>query len=173
MTFKKLYLPHVISVSFGFGVPAFAGVSVSSPANGASVPSPFNLVAYASPCSNQNVASMTYSIDSGSDQGIVYASSLSAAVTAGAGGHTVHVKSSGNAGAFCMTDVAVTVTGTTSTVTGDVVVPSYATKASNLETLSNWVAAHDPGTPGWSSGGMSVVSSPSYSGTSRQFYTQW
>jgi hypothetical protein len=175
MTFKKLYLARVIAVFFGLAValPAFAGVSVSSPANGASVSSPFNLVAYASACSNQNVASMTYSIDSGSDQGIVYASSINKSVSAGSGGHTVHVKSWGNSGAFCMADVSVTVTGTTSTVTGDVVVPSYAAKVSNLETLSNWVAAHDTGTPGWSSGGMSVVSSPSYSGPSRQFYTQW
>ena len=70
-----------------------------------------------------------------------------------------------------MADVWVNVSSTTSAATGDAVAPSYAASVSNIETLGNWMAEHDAGTGGWSSGSMSLVSWPSYSGSSRKFYT--
>jgi hypothetical protein len=77
----------------------------------------------------------------------------------------VHVKAWGSAGAVCVTDVAVTVAANIS------LIPSWATIVSSIESLSNWVFTHDAGTGGWSSGAMAVVSSPSLSGSSREFYT--
>jgi hypothetical protein len=172
--FKNCFrIPRLVVGLFAIAaaLPAFAGVSISSPASGAWVSAPFNLSAYASQCSSQNISAMTYSIDSGADQNFWYTNSITTSVSASTGGHTVHVKSWGGSGAFCMADVWVNVTGTTSAATGDSVVPSYATSVSTLEVLSNWQAVHDSGTGGWSSGAMSLVSWPAYSGTSRKFYT--
>ena len=44
-------------------VPAFAVVTVTAPAPNLKLESPFNLVASASPCSGQTIASMGYSFD--------------------------------------------------------------------------------------------------------------
>ena len=164
-----------VAAVFGFAacLPAFAGVAVSSPGNGATVSAPFTVSATASQCSSQNIASMAYSVDSGSDQNIVYTGSLNTSVSASAGNHTVHVKAWGNQGASCVTDVAVNVTGTTSATSGDAVVPSYATSVSSIQALGNWVAQHDGGTSGSSSGSMNLTSSPSYGGTARAFYTSF
>lgn len=173
--FNRIRLPRVVAtlVPLAVSIPAFAGVTVSSPGNGATVAAPFTLSASASQCSAQNIASMAYSIDNGSDQHIVYTNSLNASVSTSSGNHTVHVKAWGNQGASCVTDVAVSVTGTTSTTTGDSVVPSFATSVSSIQALSNWQAQHDGGTSGSSSGSMSLTSSPSYGGTARKFYTSF
>jgi hypothetical protein len=154
-------------------VPAFAGVSVSSPANGAEVSSPFNLSATASACSSQSIASMGYSLDNSSDTTMVNGSSIDTSVAASAGAHTLHVKSWGDKGASCVTDVSITVAATTEAATGETVVPSDATSVSSLQTLSGWTASHDSGSSGSSSGSMSLVSSPSYSGTARQLATSF
>ena len=45
--------------------PAPGGVTIASPANGASVSSPFTLTASAVNCSSQPVASMSYALDGG------------------------------------------------------------------------------------------------------------
>jgi hypothetical protein len=79
----------------------------------------------------------------------------------------MHVKAWGNAGAVCVTDVAVTVTTNVS------LIPAWSTIVSSIQALSNWVFVHDTGTGGWSSGAMSVVNSPSRSGYSREFYTTY
>jgi hypothetical protein len=154
-------------------IPAFAGVSVSSPANGADVSSPFNLSATASACSSQSISAMGYSFDNSANTTIVDGSSINESVAAPAGGHTLHVKSWGTQGASCVTDVSITVAATTDASTGDSVVPSDATSVSSLQTMSNWIASHDSGTGGSSSGWMGMVSSPSYSGTAREFATSF
>lgn len=154
-------------------MPAFAGVSVSSPANGADVSSPFNLSAYASTCSSQAIASMGYSFDSSSSTTIINGSSINTSVAAPSGVHTLHVKSWGNKGASCVTDVSITVAATTTASTGDTVAPSYAAKVSSIQTLGNWVATHDSGAGSSSSGWMSLTSSPSVNGTSRKFATSF
>jgi hypothetical protein len=90
---------------------AFANPSVSSPANGATVYSPFNLTASASSCSGAAIAAMGYSLDNSSANTIINSSSINASVSASTGAHTLHVKSWGQGGASCVTDVAITVSG--------------------------------------------------------------
>jgi len=89
--------------------PALASVTVSKPVNGATVTSPFTLVASASACSSQSIASMGYSLDSSSSTAIVKSTSLSASVSASLGSHVLHVKSWGKSGAACSASIAITV----------------------------------------------------------------
>jgi hypothetical protein len=144
--------------------PAFAGVVVNNPGNNSIVISPFNLSAYASTCSSQSIASMGYSLDSSTSTTIVHSASINASVSTAAGGHTLHVKAWGNAGAVCVTDVAVTVSSVS-------IVPAIASIVSNIQTLGNWIDVHDTGTPGTSSGTVSITSSPSLSGAARRLST--
>lgn len=153
--------------------PAFASVNVNSPVNNATVSSPFTLSANASVCSSQPVSAMGYSLDSSSNTTIVNAESVDAQVQASAGTHTLHVKAWGNQGASCVTDVAITVQGTTSTATGNAVVPPGSTSVSSIQTLGGWHATHDGGTGGWSSGSMALTNSPSRSGNARRFVTSY
>jgi hypothetical protein len=51
--------------------------------------------------------------------------------------------------------------------------PSTATRVSALQTLGNWKSKHDAGTPGSSSGAMSMAGSPSKSGNARKFFTSF
>src|ERR1700761_3110396 len=88
-------------------LPAYAGVTVSSPGNGTQVSSPFTLSANASTCSSQQVAAMGYSFDNSPDAAIVNNTWLQANVSSATGSHTLHVKAWGNQGAVCVTDVAI------------------------------------------------------------------
>jgi hypothetical protein len=143
-------------------VPAFAGVSVSSPGNGASVTSPFTLSAWSSTCSNQSVASMGYSLDNSSDTTIVAGTAVEAQVISGLGTHTLHVKSWGPKNAACVTDVTINV------VAGSVSpIPSWATSVSGIQTL-NWNESFDTASGGGSAWGWTaLINSPSRSGNAR------
>lgn len=152
--------------------PAFAGVTVSSPSNGDTVGTPFTLSASASNCSSQSISAMGYSIDNSTSTTIVHDSAVNASVSTGTGSHTVHVKAWGNQGAVCVTDVAVTVTATSSS--GGPSIPSNAVSVGSLQTLSNWKMVNDTGTGGgYSTGYMNIVGSPSQSGPTRQFVTNF
>ena len=85
-----------------------ADVSVSAPASGAVVSSPFVLQATSATCLSQSTVSMAYSIDSGSDTVFNPATSINTSVSASQGTHTLRVKAWGS-GTFCETDVAITV----------------------------------------------------------------
>jgi len=160
---KKFYYAALILAAFA--VPAFANVTVSSPANGAQVGSPFALSANAANCSSQNIAAMGYSLDNSSDTTIVKGTSVQAQVVSATGAHTLHVKAWGNAGSACVTDVAITVGPTAPTS----VIPFDAISVGGIQILSDWVAQHDTGSAGSSSGSMSLVNSPSRSGNARKF----
>lgn len=164
----KLTFCCALILSF-LSVPAFAGVNVSSPGNGAQVSSSFNLSAYASSCSNQPVAAMGYSLDNSSDTTIVWGTSVNSTVSAGSGGHTLHVKAWGNQGAACDTDVSINVTNGSSSS----VVPPNAVSVSNIENLGGWWANSDGSTGGWANGSMNLVGSPSQTGHARQFVTNF
>jgi hypothetical protein len=151
-----------------------AGLSVASPSNGQTVSSPFTLSADASSCSSQAVSSIGYSLDNSSDTTIIKQTSVDTKVSASAGTHTLHVKTWGDKGASCSTAVAINV----STITDDVaanssIVPSSAISVSGIHALSSWSAVHDTGTPGSSSGKMTMVSSPAHSGPAREFATSF
>lgn len=67
-----------------------ADITVSSPASGAKVSSPFTVTARSTTCGSVPTATMGYSIDSGS--AVIEPTSFSASVKASAGAHTLHVK---------------------------------------------------------------------------------
>jgi hypothetical protein len=104
--------------------PAIASVTVSSPANGSTVTSPFALAATASPCSSQPIASMGYSLDNSSATTIFYSAAATAVVTAPAGTHVLHVKSWGTSGASCTADVSISVVKAAAPATTNLVVSS-------------------------------------------------
>lgn len=162
------------SSSTSSSVSSTDGISVSSPGNGASVSSPFTLTATAPTCSSQPVTSMGYSLDSSSATTIISGTSVNTQVTASSGSHTLHVKSWGNQGAGCSDAVAISVSGgTTTTGASSPTAPSGAVSVSSIQTLSGWSAIHDTGASGSASGSTSIVTSPTLSGHTRKFVTQF
>jgi len=168
----RLFFPSLLITCIA-AVPAFASVSISSPSSGEHVTSPFTLSASSSSCSSQSVGTMGYSIDNG-DTTLVKTTSLDEQVSAAVGTHTVHVKSWGSSGAVCVTDASIDVTNATDNpAASSSIVPSNAVSVSSINTLSGWKEAHDTGTNGSSSGAMSLVGSPTHSGSSREFVTHF
>jgi hypothetical protein len=157
------------------GSSSAAELSISSPSTGESVSSPFSLSAYATSCKSRSVRSIGYSLDNSSNTTILRgSSSIDAKVSASAGTHTVHVKVWNDKGAVCTDAVALTVSEVTDDPAADSsLVPSGAISVSNVEALKSWMASHDRGTNGNSSGNTNMVSSPSQNGSSRGFVTNF
>ena len=65
-------------------------ITVTTPANGAQVTSPFLLVASTTTCGSASAVSMGYAIDSGAS--VIEPTSFSTYVSASAGTHVLHVK---------------------------------------------------------------------------------
>lgn len=151
-------------------LPACASVTVNSPVSGNEVHSPFKLSAISVACSSQPVASMGYSFDNSTSSTIINGTTIDAEVVSSTGPHTLHVKSWGDKGAGCDSDVQITVTSTSSS---ESVVPTNASRVSSLQTFGDWHAVHDSGTRGDASGHMSLAGSPSMGGTSRRFVTDF
>src|SRR5579863_5964034 len=95
-TLKKLSLSPVLLVILS--IPAYAGVIVYSPGNGADVSSSFTLSAWANWCGAQSVAKIGYSLDSSSYTYIVNGQTLDVGVSIGSGWHTLHTKAWGQSG---------------------------------------------------------------------------
>lgn len=149
-------------------IPALA-VTVNNPTNGATVNSPFTVSGSAATCSSQPVTKIGYSLDSGAAVISTKPQTIHMSVSAAPGPHTVHMTVWGDKGAACVKDVTVTVEGA---VTGPVIATN-AISVSNLQTIDNWKEAHDTGTSGTSTGAMSLVGTPSYSGVTREFATSY
>jgi hypothetical protein len=173
-------------------------LTVTSPSNGEQVGTSFNVAASANSCKSQNVSAMGYSLDSSSNTTVIHGQTINASMDSPTGQHTLHVKAWGP-GVVCVQDVAINVgsgsssssgtsggsTGSGSTGnsgptggaggtgSGSSVIPSDATSVSNLDVMSGWAAKHDSGGPGSSSGSTNMVSSPSVSGSARQFNTSF
>jgi hypothetical protein len=114
---------------------------------------------------------MGYSIDSSTNTTIVYSTSVNATVSSSTGSHVLHVKSWGNQGASCVTDVAISV-GSVSTTSSST--PSTGIVVSGLQKQDYyWKGVGDSGTNGIASGTMSMTSSPSISGYTRKFVTSY
>jgi hypothetical protein len=157
-------------------------VSVSEPADNSTVSSLFALDATSTSCSSQPISAMGYSLDGNTSTAIVYATSIAASVSAAAGAHTLHVKSWGDAGAACDTDVNITVSGNSATSGSSnsapsggsgPYVPSNAVSVSNIQAFGDWISVYDPGTSGPATGAMAMVGSPSLSGNALEFYTTY
>jgi hypothetical protein len=149
---------------FVCAAPAFASVTVYSPASGWEVVSPFALSASASACSSQPIAAMGYSLDTSSNTTIVYATSINTQVAANTGAHTLHVKSWGNQGAVCVTDVAMVVVPDPSSE-----VPVDALSFKGVQAQSGWQSASDGGTDGSATGWMALTNLLSLNGSVREF----
>ncbi|MGB9029072.1 MAG: hypothetical protein WCC27_03045 [Acidobacteriaceae bacterium] len=150
--------------------PAFAGVTVNSPGNGAQVSSPFTLSASATSCSSQPVAAMGYSFDSSTNTTVLYATSIDTSVSSATGSHTLHVKAWGNQGASCVTDVALNVGNV---ITNILSIPSEAIGVSSIQALGGWIGVSDSSASGSSSGRTGIVGWPSLLGSTRQFTTNF
>jgi hypothetical protein len=149
--------------------PAFANVTVSTPTNGAVVTSPFRLSAAASPCSAQAISAMGYSLDNSTNTVVFNGASIGANVTAAMGAHILHVKSWGALGGSCVVDVSISVASSAAAA-----VPANAVVVSGIHTLKTWQAAYDSATgSGSAAGTMSLLGSPSVSGTAREFLTTY
>ena len=135
------------SILIALTLPAAAGIVVSSPANGAEVPSPFNLTMDAATCSGHTVTSVGYSLDSSSSTHAFAGQRMNGPVSAPAGWHVLHIKAWNDVGGVCVADVSIDVVGGARSV-----IPSNAVKVSSIQALGNWVKVHDGGTPGTSSG---------------------
>lgn len=85
------------------------GVAVSTPTNGSTVTNPFNLQAQAPSCGGQGTSAMAWSVDDGSDTIFNAVSSINTSLSTSSGSHTLRVKAWGNSGAFCETDLALSV----------------------------------------------------------------
>lgn len=85
------------------------GVQVTAPLNGTTVPSSFLLQASATTCGGQNTSSMAYSFDSETDHLLSGATSINQTVSDPAGNHILRVKAWGNGGAFCETNLNITI----------------------------------------------------------------
>ena len=167
---KTLGLFPIASLFFAsVAVPAMAGVTIGKPSNGDQVTSPFTLSAWASSCSSHSVSTMGYSFDSSSNTTVIKNQFIDQSISAPSGHHTLHVKawSSGNT---CVSDIDIDVSSGGSDGS---IVPSSAAANSHLDVMSGWQAQHDSGGSGSSSGSMSVVSSPSVSGSSREFVSEF
>lgn len=157
-------------------VPALAQTDVVSPTNNEQVSSPFTLNMTASSCSSKPVTAVGYSLDSSSNTSSWPVDYINGPVAAPSGWHTLHVKVWNGSGGICVTDVSIDVTGAVASSDSSgssSVVPSNATEVSSIQSLSSWTAVHDGGTPGSSSGTMSLVSSPALTGTSRLFANEF
>lgn len=132
-------------------VPALAQTSISSPWNGEHVWSPFNLVSKATSCSSQPVVAVGYSIDNSSQTSVFSGQTMNGPVNAPWGWHTLHIKAWNTGGGVCVNDVSIDVTGGATSV-----IPLNAVRVDNIQKWASWQAIHDGGTPGWSSGTMSM-----------------
>lgn len=160
-------VPVTVSTASANAASSTAGPSVSAPLSGASVTSPFTVSASQGSCNGQAVTAIGYSLDNSATTTTVSGTVLNTTASSGTGGHTVHVKSWGNSGASCVSNIAVNVTGTSSGT------PSNATNVSAIQNLSTWTNIHDAGTPGTSTGWTGTGNSPSLSGSARQFVTNF
>jgi hypothetical protein len=112
---------------------------------------------------------MGYSIDDSTNTTIISGTSINAAVSSPNGTHTLHVKSWGNQGASCVTDVRIVVRASPAGT-----VPGNAKAVKDIQKLAGWQHVDDAATGnGVSTGAMSVVGSPSLSGKARKFVTNY
>ena len=171
MRHLRSFLPVCLMLAFA-AASAPAQTTVVSPGNGEQVGSPFTLNMWATYCSSRPVAAVGYSLDNSPNTSSWNTWYIDGPVAAPSGWHTLHVKVWNNAGGICVNNIAIDVAGPTGS-SGASVVPSWATKVSGIQTFGNWIAVHDGGTTGWSSGATKLVNSPSLTGTARFFANQF
>ena len=120
-------------------IPAFAGVSITSPSNGATVSSPVHVVASASSDAGKSTSSMIVYIDNKNSY-TAYSNHLDTSLAMAAGKHSILIKSWDAAGNIVQQTMSVTVGGTTSS-------GSSSTSSSNGFTVSSPLPGSSTGSP--------------------------
>ena len=144
-------------------------VTVASPLNSASVPSPFSVAATGTLCKGQPITAMGYSLDGGTTT-VFHLQAIAGSVSAAAGTHTLHVKAWGNSGASCSTGVTVNVTASQpKPVVSGPAIPTDASAIKGIQALTTWHANYDVRTSGTASGTTQIVATPAISGSARQY----
>lgn len=111
---------------------------------------------------------MGYSLDNSGNTTIIRSTSIDTPVHAPSGAHTLHVKSWGNRGASCVTDVSIVVVPDPLSS-----VPVDALVFRKIQAQSGWHTMSDPGTSGNAQGSMLLTDSPWIDGPSRQFISRF
>jgi hypothetical protein len=166
--------------------PALASnITVASPVNSTTVPSPVWVRAHNIGCDGLKPTAFGYSVDNSSTltKGITV-NDVDTTTAMAAGTHTIHYKSWTSNGVCPVVSTTFKVAGgstassgstsgnSTSTGSGSAAyaLPSSAIPSANLDGLGGWAAEHDAGTPGSSKGSMVYpASTPSYD-DAREFY---
>jgi hypothetical protein len=167
--------------------PAFAAnITVASPVNGTTVPSPVWIRAHNIGCDGLTPTAFGFSIDSSSTltKGVTV-NDIDVTTGMAAGSHTIHFKSWTSNGVCPVVSTTFKVAGGStsgssggntsgggSSSSGSAVyaLPSYAVPSADLDSSGGWSAEHDSGTPGSSKGSMVYpASTPSYD-DAREFY---
>jgi hypothetical protein len=159
-------IPFALFVLLACFVPAQASVNVTTPASGSEVESTFVLYAGASPCSGQAISAMGYSFDNSSNTTIINGNWIGASVTGPLGSHVLHVKSWGNQGASCTSDVELNV------VSGPAV-PSNAVLVKNIHLLTSWTGEYDNVTSGSATGSTVINNQTTLAGTLSRLFQMW
>lgn len=162
---KVLNLILTVLVASAF---SFAGVSISSPANGASVSTSVHVVASATTATKYPIASMIVYVDNVKSY-LIYSSNLDTTLNVSAGQHTFLVKSWDNGGNIYQASTTVTASGS-----GSSPAPTGGTTVS-LDQASGWqscdtCAGAGGAGPSAPHGLTQGVSSPSLDGRSAQFW---
>jgi hypothetical protein len=157
------------SVLMLLSLPSMAQLVVFSPVTGSNIQSPFTLSASATTCSSEAVVAIGYSLDSSPDASAMSGDSILTSVSTSIGSHTINVMAWGDEGALCVSNIPVMVSTTGSCPP----IPGNAVSASSLQTLSNWIGVRDSAVKGKAKGSMKLVTSPSLSGTAREFNTSY
>ena len=168
-----LKISVVCSILALSAAPLLAQTTIVSPTNGQQVSSPFTLNMWADSCDGNSVGAVGYSLDDSSSTSAWNDWYIDGPVTAPSGWHTLHVKVWDVYGDPCVTDVSINVTSASSASGALSVVPSNAISIGGIQTFGNWIATHDDGTPGWSSGTTYVTGSPSMTGAARIFENEF
>lgn len=161
----------LIQVSDNAASASVTDMTVSRPSSGSTLVSPFALKASETLCKSQPVAAMGYSIDDYGDAAAVYGSTLDIQAHSALGAHVLHVKSWGNQGASCVSDIAVNVVPSPVSM-----LPSNAIGVHSIQTLTNWQAESDAGAGtanGASTYGYSNLVYSAISGLGREFKTSY
>jgi hypothetical protein len=169
-TVKKWALP--LTAFFLMTTAAFAGVTVSSPAQGATSGSPVHFVASAT--SSHPIISMRIYVDSASVF-VTSAGSLNTNVALSGGKHTFVVQAWDSAGVILKSAAeTINVSGTTPTPTPTGSVPGSAIVKSSIQRMTGWAscttcAGIGGAGPSASYGYQQFLSSPSLSGGAMRF----
>ncbi|MGA2535838.1 MAG: hypothetical protein ABSF53_07485 [Terracidiphilus sp.] len=143
------------------GTAPVSAITVTTPASGSQLTSPFSLVASTKECDSGPAVAMGYSLDYGATT--ITKTSFSAMVAASDGTHTLHVKCWGPQGVEVDLSMGITIVSSGSNP------PPNATVVSDIQSLPNWHWDHDPAMHGNASGTSDLARAPALSGTARKY----